>query len=376
MIEKLGKGRAKMTVSIGSGKHRKRYSRTVEYENARELRKMYSDFEAECTRNPYTDMKVCELVDSYIRYKKTLGIKQTTLHGYNSAYKRIDKALGDIRAKKLTAFEIEDFIADMSDELSPKSIINTVGLLNASYNRAVRTGQVESNPCQYATIPKRKKPDIVTFSLEEMHKFWSLLDDERLDYKVGYGLCLFCGLRRSEVLGLREEDINIPFKAVTVRETRHQCDGMDFTQDTKTEQSHRTLAIPDILIDAIEELIEEHHAIRYTHTDYLIQDGFGQPLSPSTFSKHINYMEENNGLPHVTVHGLRHTFASLLNSSGVDIARISRELGHSNIGTTMNIYTHVFGDVSASSRGIADIVNTTVVTPAPSLPLEGVEEAL
>ena len=376
MIEKLGKNRAKLTVSIGSGRHRKRFSRTVEYSNARELRKMYSDFEAECTRNPYTDMKVCELVESYIKYKKTLGIKQTTLHGYTSAYRRIDKAIGDIRAKNLTAFQVEDFIADLSDELTPKSIINTVGLLNASYNRAVRTGQLPSNPCAMATIPKKKKPEIVTFSLEEMHKFWNLLDTERLDYKVGYGLCLFCGLRRSEVLGLREEDINIPFKAVTVRETRHQCDGMDFVQDTKTEQSHRTLAIPDILIDAIEELIEQHHAIRYEHTDYIVQDGFGQPLSPSTFSKHINIMEEDNDLPHVTVHGLRHTFASLLNSSGVDIARISRELGHSNIGTTMNIYTHVFGDVSASSRGIADIVNATVVTADSNLPLEEIEKAL
>jgi hypothetical protein len=87
-------------------------------------------------------------------------------------------------------------------------------------------------------------------------------------------------------------------------------------------------------------------------------------------------MEEDNDLPHVTVHGLRHTFASLLNSSGVDIARISRELGHSNIGTTMNIYTHVFGDVSASSRGIADIVNATVVTADSNLPLEEIEKAL
>lgn len=375
MIEKIGKNRAKMTVSIGSGRHRKRFSKTIEYSGPKDLKKKYAEFEAEVTRNPYTDMKVCELVESYIRYKKTLGIKQTTLHGYNRDYARIDKAIGDVRASKLTAFEIEDFIADMAETLSPKSIINTISLLNASYNRAMRTGQIGSNPVKLATIPKKKKPAIVTFSMDEMLKFWKLLDDERIDYKVGFGLCLFCGLRRSEVLGLREEDINIPFKCVTVRNTRHQVDGMELVQDTKTAQSHRTLALPDMLIDAIGELIETHHAIRYEHTDYLIQDGFGQPLSPSTFSKHINIMEEDNDLPHVTVHGLRHTFASMLNSSGVDIARISRELGHSNIGTTMNIYTHVFGDVSASSRGIADIMSASVVKADSTLPLKKIKNA-
>lgn len=375
MIEKLGNNRAKLTVSIGSGRHRRRRAKTITYTSARDLKRQYQEFEYEVTRNKYTDMYVRELVESYIKYKKTLGIKQTTLHGYNRDASRIEEAIGDIRATKLTAFEIEDFIADMAETLSPKSIINTISLLNASYNRAVRTGQVSSNPVQLATIPKRKKPEIVTFSMEEMLKFWKLLDDERLDYKVGFGLCLFCGLRRSEVLGLREEDVNIPFKCVTVRNTRHQVDGMDIVSDTKTAQSHRTLALPDMLIDAIEDLIEEHHAIQYKHTDYLIQDGFGQPLSPSTFSKHINILEEDNDLPHVTVHGLRHTFASMLNSSGVDIARISRELGHSNIGTTMNIYTHIFGDVSASSRGIADIMSASVVKADSTLPLEKIKKA-
>ena len=56
----------------------------------------------------------------------------------------------------------------------------------------------------------------------------------------------------------------------------------------------------------------------------------------------------------------RHTFASLLNSEGVDIARISAELGHSNITTTLNVYTHVFGGASASSRGIADVISSKI----------------
>lgn len=90
---------------------------------------------------------------------------------------------------------------------------------------------------------------------------------------------------------------------------------------------------------------------------FLIAQYFGQPMFPATFTNHLPRIEKANGLPLVSVHGLRHTFASMLNSDGVDIARISRELGHSNITTTLNVYTHVFGGATASSRGIAEGIN-------------------
>ena len=98
-------------------------------------------------------------------------------------------------------------------------------------------------------------------------------------------------------------------------------------------------------------------------------------MSPSTFTKYIRIIEDKAGLPSVSVHGLRHTFASMLNSEGVDIASISAELGHSTIGTTLNIYTHVFGDVSASSRGIADSINAKFENSATFLPPEAKEKA-
>jgi len=85
-------------------------------------------------------------------------------------------------------------------------------------------------------------------------------------------------------------------------------------------------------------------------------------------------IEQQHGIQHVSVHGLRHTFATMLNSSGIDIARISAELGHSNISTTLNKYTHVFGGATASSRGIADEMEIKFSKTAPNLPLEAKEK--
>ena len=162
--------------------------------------------------------------------------------------------------------------------------------------------------------------------------------------------------------------MNLPFKSISINKTRHFVEGKEIIQDTKTEKSRRNLAIPDLVADHIKALIDKHHAIRYEHTDWLIQDGFGQPMNPGVLTNHILSFEKKNGLPHISVHGLRHTFASMLNSEGIDIARISAELGHSNITTTLNVYTHVFGGASASSRGIADALNKKLDS-ATSVPL-------
>ena len=155
---------------------------------------------------------------------------------------------------------------------------------------------------------------------------------------------------------------------VSINKTRHYVDGKEIIQDTKTEMSRRNLAIPDMVAEHIAQLIEKHHAIQYDHTDWLIQDGFGQPMNPGSLTNHITRIEKNNGLPLISVHGLRHTFASMLNSEGIDIARISAELGHSNITTTLNVYTHVFGGATASSRGIADALNKKLDASATSVP--------
>jgi integrase len=239
----------------------------------------------------------------------------------------------------------------MAKKYAPKTVHNTVALLDAAYQRAVRSGQLADNPCVGITLPKQKKKEIQTLSPEQLQQFIIALDKQRRDISVGYKLCLMCGLRRGEVLGLKEEDVSIPFRQISINKTRYIVEGEQHIQPTKTARSHRRLALPAGLAEDIDVLIKEHHAQEWYHSDFLIQDAFGDPLSPSVFSSLIREIA-----PDITVHGLRHTFATLLNAQDVDLAQISAELGHSNLTTTLNIYTHVFGDVTSSSRGIADTV--------------------
>lgn len=356
-IEYIGKNKAKLTVSTGGRQNRKRYSRTVTYTTKKELERLHQNFVNEVRHNPLIDTTVRELIEMYIRSRKSLGVEATTIKGYETAAKRIYPRFENINAVDVTSYMVQDFVATMGEKYKSKTIRNTVSLLSSAYDNAVRLGQLEKNPCKLVTLPKMERAEIDLFDNEDIRKFLSVLKDERIDFVVAYELALFCGMRRSEILGLKESDINIPFKCVTISKTRHHIDGEDVVQGTKTEQSHRTLAIPDFVIEDIKIAIETHNSVKYEHSDYLIQDGFGKPLLPTTLTQHLPRIEAKAGLPNVSLHDLRHTFASMLNNAHVDIAMISRELGHSNINVTLGVYTHVFGNVAESSRNIADQLN-------------------
>ena len=367
MIELLGKNKAKLIVSFGSGVERKRHTKTVTYETKSELKEMYRKFEEQWKRNPMLDSSVRELVENYIITRRVLGVEETTLQGYESTTERICAVLGNLNSGEVTSYQVQQLVNTLGQKYKAKTIRNTISLLSASYDNAIKLGQLSFNPCKMVDLPKKERKEIDIFSKEDISNFLNALSEERLDYVVGYELALFCGMRRSEILGLKEEDINIPFKCVSINKSRHRVKGKDYVQPTKTEGSRRTLAVPEFVLEDIKRLIDEHHSKEYEVSDYLIQDGFGQPMTPAALTQRIYYIEERASLPNVSLHDLRHTFASMLNSANIDIAMISRELGHSNISTTLNIYTHVFGNVADASRSIAENLNEEF--SAPKMPL-------
>lgn len=360
MIKKIGRNKYQFVVSVGSGANRRRPSKTITFKGGKkELQKLYEEFEEECKNTePTTDITVKELVDDYIAYCKALGRKPTTIRGYEIAAGRLQTPVERTLAKNCTTYQLEKFVAEMSSNgLSSKSIRNTIAVLSAAFRHAVKIGQLKENPCENLTIPKGKPREIRILYLDELQDFLYAIADCDLNEKVGYELALFLGLRRSEILGLKESDVDIISGMAHIHNTRHRVDKEDYDSDTKTVRSERTLALPDLLLMDIARLLEVHRQFPYEKTDYLVQDGFGNPLGGQALSSRLVRLEKEKGLPHVTLQGLRHTYASLLHAKGVDMAQISAELGHSNLTTTSNIYTHIFKSPSQSSRGIASVIN-------------------
>lgn len=376
MIKELGQNKYRFIVSVGGRTDRRRYCKTVTHKGGKKaLQKMYDEFEAECQNEPLSDVTVKSLLESYVSHCKTLGRKATTIHGYEITAERCYPLIGAILAKSLTTYRLEKFVAEMGDNsLSAKTIKNTIGLLSAAYDHAIFIGQLDSNPCKRVSLPQGQPRDIRILYLEEMPRFLETIADVDLNEKVAYELALFLGLRRSEIIGLKESDVDIVQGLVYVHNTRHRVDGVDIEADTKTKKSTRVLALPDILILDLARLLEIHRQFPYEKTDFLIQDGVGNPLNGQALASRLARLEKKNGLPNVTLHGLRHTYASLLHSQGVDMANISAELGHSNLATTMNIYTHIFQSATNASRGIANTINEFVEIGGKSVANKAIEK--
>lgn len=357
MIRDFGNGKAQLVVSIGSRTKRKKYSKTITYSGKKDLNAQYAAFEAEVKGGQLPEaLTIKELLSWYIEHQETVGIKATTLQGYRTCERRINTLMqSNVDASSISLFHIEKFIGKMAKTLSPKTIKNTVSLLSSAYSYAVKCGVLFNNPCTGATIPKKQKGEKVVYTREQIPIFEEAIKEEMLDVQVALLLALYCGLRRSEIMGLEEKHISIPFGRIVIEQTRHYIDKQEVIQDTKSESSFRVVAVPEFLLQMIGHLIELHEELPFDAvSSFLIQDGFGQPMKPKHLGDRLKLVNARAGLPNVTVHGLRHTHATMLNAVGVDMVRISKQLGHSEPSITANVYTHLFENPNDSSKRIAD----------------------
>lgn len=349
-IEYIDKSHARLVVSKGSGKNRERRVKRITYTSKRDAQNQYKEFERSVNFAINQNMTISDLLNWYITSFEQAGGKRTTVQGYITAKNAVIAVLGKKKAASVTLPVIDDFVRKNGEKYAPKSLKNQLSLLNASYKHAIRRGVLQDNPCQYAMLPRQQRADISVLSDEALPVFLLALDSQPLDFKVACELALFLGLRRSEVLGLKHGDVG---KTVTINKVRHRIGRENVLQTPKTAASVRTIAVPKFIRDDVAALIKEHKQ-RPAQNDYLIQNGFGEPVNPSWISRHMEEVRKETCLD-ITFHGLRHTCASMLISKGIPISEISAHLGHASIDITLRTYAHLFTEATTASERISAV---------------------
>ena len=182
-----------------------------------------------------------------------------------------------------------------------------------------------------------------------------MLPPEELRYKVALLIALFGGLRKGEILGLNWSDYD--GRSIKVQRTRLIGRGTGVYETTpKTPGSHRLVTLPQEVCDHINDLrqqqAEQKEALgdQWLESEALIKGDLGAPLYPQVLQRWFARFIEKNDLPPLTLHGLRHTHTSMLASLHLEPKQISERLGHTQMSTTMNIYTHLF----RKDNGVAD----------------------
>jgi integrase len=238
---------------------------------------------------------------------------------------------------KIKTFHIESFYNKLLKEGKSASYINTVvnAPLTQILSSCVKQDILMRNPVDFATKPKMRKRQVPMWSVEETVMFLKEIDgheDEALLNVLIYGM-----LRINEALALKVSDINFEQNTISVSKSlKTNEDGKIYVDLPKTDNSVRTIQVPQRVMD----LIEVHIVKRTVKNKILFTTTTGSYRSSHNFRNRV-VSKLRKGL---RTHDLRHIGASLSLSLGAPITTVSQMLGHSNTSTTLDVYSHALPD--------------------------------
>ena len=255
--------------------------------------------------------------------------------------------LGGLKASHIQSFYLHEL-----ETLKATSVIKQHANMHKALKYAVKLDLIPGNPVDKVERPKLQKYMASYYTAQEMEELFQAARGSRLELIILFAA--FYGLRRSEVLGLRWDAIDFEKKTFTVKHTVTQVtvDGKEVTiqkDRTKTKSSYRTLPLVPPFEELLHRLRQEQlvnqkvcgTAYCQKYLDYIYVNAMGELVKPNFITQHFEITLKNNGLKKIRFHDLRHSCASLLYANGVSLKEIQEWLGHSDIGTTSNIYTHL-----------------------------------
>ncbi|WP_294515702.1 site-specific integrase [uncultured Intestinimonas sp.] len=170
---------------------------------------------------------------------------------------------------------------------------------------------------------------------------------------TGGKLAAGLGLRREEICGLRWLNVDFSNRVVRIKEARTSAGASIIQKTTKTRSSTRTLYLSDDLHALLlrEQQRQQQACIRadrdWDDTGMVLLDRHGEPYAPNAVSLAFTRFIRRNNMPKITLHGLRHTFATVTSAQGAPLFDIGKALGHSTPSTTGRIYIHLLDQTHA-----------------------------
>lgn len=236
--------------------------------------------------------------------------------------------------------------------LVSNTIIHWHAVIRKALQYAMKTGLIDVNPADRIDRPKKNVFKSDVYDAVELDALFRAVKGQPIELAVILGA--FYGLRRSEVIGLKWDAIDFKRKTFTIKHTVTQVtiDNQLITVEsdrTKTKSSCRTLPLVKPFEELLIKLRDEQEYYRKLcgnmyckdYIGYVYVNELGKRVRPNYISDTFQRILEKNGLKKIRFHDLRHSCASLLYANGVSLKEIQEWLGHSDISTTSNIYTHL-----------------------------------
>lgn len=369
VILKSGKKVYRSTVYVGinpaTGKPKyKHITKNTYKEVENELKRMAVDrLDDNVSKND--DITFHQAYTEWFEIYKT-SVKPTTVESVTSKMNAILPYLKHRKLRKITHKTCQAMITKLveSDQYKRSTIQNFKMYTTKIFAYCEKQGYINKNPMKFVEIPRHTSDFIYSESddLTKKRKYWTkdevktfleiAFKELKFQDFVMFRILLFSGMRKGELHALHWNDIDLETGQVKILKTLATIDGKDILQKPKTLSSNRSIVLDQGTIATIKKwrLFIQQEYIAFGNAD-LWQNNppvFSDPKTGKyiTLSHLNNVMNYNFYLHHpdfykITVHQMRHTHASLLFESGSSLKDVQEKLGHSDIQTTMNIYTHV-----------------------------------
>lgn len=286
--------------------------------------------------------------------KKT--IKPSTLANYrNKMETLVVPYIGHLQLGRLTPLHVQALITTLNDRgLSTTTVHHAYTIFSTSLNQAVKWGLVTRNVCKAVDPPRKARPEMKTWTREEVAAF--LARSERDPLEAFWRLALTTGMRRGELVGLRWIDVDLQRGVLAIRHTLVRGAGAEWVSSTpKSATGQRSIVLG---ADDIACLTRHRDRQRLASVPnpggYVFIGPNGKPIHHRRIGDRFEQLMAEAGVTRIRFHDCRHTCATLLLESGVHPKIVQERLGHSSIAMTLDRYSHVSESVQ---QGAADALN-------------------
>ena len=317
------------------------------------------------------NITVEELVERYLATK--IGVKPNTKQNYGFV-KNLMKA-EDFSRKKISQIKVSDaklFLIKLQNDGKGYSTVKTVrGVLRPAFQMAVDDDLIPKNPFgfQLAGVVVNDSLTREAITPDQMRKFLKFVHDDNVYckyYEVVY-ILFHTGMRISEFCGLTIKDIDFENRTINID---HQLQRVGMTihiETTKTNAGTRKIPMTEEVYRCFQAIIEDRETPRTEimidgYTGFLFLDKDGLPLVAMHWEHRFNHMVKRYNeiykiqMPNITPHVCRHTYCSNMARSGMNPKTLQYLMGHSEIGVTMNTYTHLgLEDATDELRRVEDL---------------------
>ena len=288
----------------------------------------------------------CNYYEQWITVYKEGGIRPVTMKKYKMAHQWLVKLVPDMLLEDLDRISYQKLLNDYAEEHEHQTTLDFHHHVKCAILDAVDEGLISRDPTRKAIIkgkkPRDKKPKYL--NQFELHK---LIEDLELEDKVTWDWFLLLvsktGMRFSEALALTPKDFDFSHQTLSISKTWDYKGNGGFLP-TKNKSSVRKIQMDWLTVMQFARLVKNLPEDKPIFVEGTVYN--------STVNGILERHCKNAGIPVISVHGLRHTHASLLLFAGVSIASVARRLGHASMTTTQKTYLHIIQELESKDVDI------------------------